>query len=80
VCTISDGNVVYLFFLCIARNKCCRVIRLLIYLFSLTGPECGVHSTRAFTYVVGHLIDDPTRGLEPVVIEGISTSGPRCIF
>jgi hypothetical protein len=51
-----------------------------LFIFLLAGPECGIHSPRAFTCVAGHLIEDPTGDLEPIVIEGISTSGPRGVF
>lgn len=49
-------------------------------LFSMTGRECRVSGARASTRVAEHLVEDPTRCLEPVVITGICTGDPGSIF
>jgi hypothetical protein len=51
----------------------------MFFLF-IAGRKYRVCSTRASTYFAEHLVEDPTRHFEPVVIKGVRTGYPGSIF
>ena len=66
-----------LLFLCINKERMLKVSDIISL---LAGCKHGVCSPRTSSCVAGHLIEDPTGCLEPVVIKSICTIDQRGIF